>query len=143
NVNISKSAIKNAADNVNRTYGFYPDNNQQYGILQNNREEQHAKDIMNQPLDWYKYKSLPRSATTMTQKQYNDMMSRRGSQNIVRQKGPSAEAQQSGFFQYGPPIPPPNPELLSAIPSEMLVNKTRLSTIQDSSVFQVPIPEDR
>jgi len=147
NANISRSAIKNAANNVNRTYGFYPDNSQQYdvydGRIQTNREEQHAKDIMNQPLDWYKYKGMPRTATTLTQQQYNDMLVSEGSANIIRQNGPSAEAQRSGFFQHGPPIPPPNPELLSAIPSEMLVNRTRLATLKDSSGFKVPIPEDR
>ena len=144
---VSRNEIRKAANNVDRIYGFYPTEDPEFnlydGDLQTEREEQHAREIMNQPLDWYKYKGVPRSATTMTEKEYKNMLNSRGSEKIVRAKGPSAAAQRSGFFEYGPPIPPPNPELLSAIPSEMLVNRTRLATLKDTSGFKVPIPQKR
>ena len=164
NMEASRNLIRDAANETDRTYGYYATdatgtNNSSataYNIY--NREQQRQRelkqniDIINQPIDWYQYKAVPRRAVTLTENEYissgaangvrNDFLNG-GYSSVKRAPGPSSDAQVSAFFDNGPPIPPPNPELLSAIPSEMLTQMSQLSQVQDTSVFKVPMPENR
>lgn len=140
-----RDALRKQAREVNREYGNYPTEQEAASAyhayeerLQNEREDKQARDIMTQPLYWYQYKDYPRSITTSS-----NVSSPFQASSVKRQMFPTSAAQTSGFFELGPPLPPPNPELLSAVPSEMLVNQTKLATITDASVFEVPKPENR
>lgn len=147
--------------NAKRSYGYYPET--QASISDRNRqqlwrENKQTQDIMAQPMVWYKDKGTPRMGTTddpIASRGNNTCCAADGSSkvqshygvgegSIQRAKGPSAEAQgPSGFFKLGPPIPPPNPELLSSVPSDMLVNYTSLAKLKDNPSFDVPKPIDR
>jgi hypothetical protein len=154
NMEASRNIIRDAANEADRTYGYYATDPTGTSKLSAtayntyNREQQRQReikqnlDIINQPIDWYQYKSVPRRAVTQTEAQFLNGQTPEYA-SVKRAPGPSSDAQVSGFFEYGPPIPPPNPELLSAVPSEMLVQMSPLAEVQDSSVFKVPQPENR
>lgn len=159
NMEASRNILRDAANEADRTYGYYATdatgttNLSATAYNTYNREQQRQRelkqnlDIINQPIDWYQYKAVPRRAVTQTESQYlsngGDSQNANGYASVKRAPGPSSDAQVSGFFEYGPPIPPPSPELLSAVPSDMLTQMSPLSQVQDTSVFKVPMPENR
>lgn len=83
---------------------------------ENQRKQQ--DDIMCQPLYWYRYKGVPRIGETVSTHDKPSETTR-----ITGAAFPSAEAQKSSFFGLGPPLPPPNPELLSAVDSDLLARR--------------------
>jgi hypothetical protein len=104
------------------------------------REAKQNDEIRNQPLYSNMYKGVPRIGETISTRNQPQATTR-----VTGAAFPSGEAQKSSFFGLGPPLPPPNPELLSAVNSELLAkpNSTGHSALDKSIIAASTTEEER
>ena len=130
-------------DEIRKTVGKNQPSQQYLENVQCQREKSFAKEVRDQPLYSQRYKGIPRYAQTIsTRGNGSESFGLQGTESISikRQTGPSQEATgPSGFFALGPPLPPPNPELLSAIDPSLLVHYTQFAQPKDDRHLDVTI----
>lgn len=120
------------------------------------RNLEHSSDIAIQPVEWYRGRYRPeshfytdcegcpreqREADRQAQlvkpmskeerKIFGDDVDRR---RPAYQKFPTEDAMKTSFFGLGPAIPPPNPLLLSNVPSNLLLSRTEIIDPEKSTI---------
>lgn len=107
--------MKNEYRRAGRTAGVYDIPKNLIEHQQCEREKRHVESVRSQPYTWYKDKGIPRKGYT-----YSTRNKPKDTATVTRARAPHPSAQNSSFFGLGPPLPPPNPELLSAVNSDLL-----------------------
>jgi hypothetical protein len=116
-----------------RSVGVYERDKEWLEKRHREREAKQKEDIQYQPLYEGRYKGVPRVGETISTRNTPKPTTR-----VTGAAFPSGEAQKSSFFGLGPPLPPPNPELLSAVNSELLAKpKSTGHSALDQSILAV------
>lgn len=126
-----------------RSVGYQDIDAKVFEHLQCERSKKHQKEMLDQPLYDQRFKGIPQYGETITTRgsgSENFGLQTSGNISIKRQTAPSQLAQgPSGFFKLGPPLPPPNPELLSAVDPSLLVHYTDYAKPNDERHLDVKI----
>lgn len=109
---VAKDEIRRKA----RSVGVYDPPQNWLENQQCERERQQDMAIRSQQYNWYQYKGVPRQGETFTTR------AKPQPTTTITRNGAPPSAQKSSFFGLGPPLPPPNPELLSAVDSNLLAS---------------------
>jgi hypothetical protein len=124
------------------------------------RKARQEQGISLQPIGWYKDKFMPSSRIETTcdgcpvedlQRREQELKPMDNTEKRVFKNEvdcrrpqyrtfPTEAAQKSSFFGLGPAIPPPNPMLLSNVPSDLLLSRKHLKDL-DLSNIQHPDPD--
>jgi hypothetical protein len=101
--------------------------------VENQQCENHNRQkeaLRRQPLYEHRYKGVQQIGETC-----GPNVRAKSTTKVTAAKGPTPQAQKSSFFGLGPPLPPPNPELLSAVDSDMLGRRSPTGNQQLDSII--------
>lgn len=157
NTHASSSILRNKRLNA-QTVGAPGANRKDLTCSQMIRNLKQSNDIAKQPIEWYRDKFIPESSfytdcdgcpkEQRNQDRQADLvkpMSRQEKQIFGKevdrrrpayQKYPSEAAMKTSFFGLGPAIPPPNPLLLSNVPSNLLLSRRKIIDPEERSVSE-------
>lgn len=139
-----------------RTIGAPRSDHKNLTCSQQARNLEHSRDVAIQPIEWYRSKYSPESSfytdcegcpkeqrvsdrqadllKPMSKQERNVFGTKIDRRRPAYQTYPSQAAMKTSFFGLGPAIPPPNPLLLSNVPSNLLLSRTTIVDPERSSI---------
>lgn len=152
----TSSNILRSKDSNARTVGAPRSDHRDLTCSQQMRNLQQSRDVSIQPVEWYKSKYNPKSGfyidcegcpkeqriadrqadlvKPMSIQERNVFGKEVDRRRPAYQTFPTEAAMKTSFFGLGPAIPPPNPMLLSNVPSNLLLSRTEIIDPERSSV---------